>query len=67
MRSRRGDSRGMAFLFRSVLVGGLGLATVIGCGESGSSMGSGGADARTLYITARQAVYRVLLANPGLY
>jgi len=27
----------------------------------------GGADARTLYITARQAVYRVLLANPGLY
>ena len=27
----------------------------------------GDADARTLYITARQALYRVRLANPGLY
>ena len=27
----------------------------------------GGEDARTLYITARQALYEVLLANPGLY
>ena len=27
----------------------------------------GGTDARTLYITAEEAVYRVLLANPGLY
>jgi gluconolactonase len=27
----------------------------------------GGADARTLYITAREALYRVLLENPGLY
>ena len=27
----------------------------------------GGNDARTLYITAREAVYRVSLANPGVY
>ncbi|MGB3052604.1 MAG: SMP-30/gluconolactonase/LRE family protein, partial [Polyangiales bacterium] len=27
----------------------------------------GGADARTLYITAREALYRVSLVNPGLY
>ena len=27
----------------------------------------GGEDARTLYITARPALYEVLLANPGLY
>ena len=27
----------------------------------------GGADARTLYITARQGLYEVDLAHPGLY
>ena len=27
----------------------------------------GGNDARTLYITARQALYRVAMAHPGLY
>lgn len=27
----------------------------------------GGADGRTLYITAREGLYRVTLAHPGLY
>ena len=42
MRFRREGSRGMRYVFGMVLVCGLGLATVIGCSETGSSMGNGG-------------------------
>ena len=40
---------------------------VVPDGRAPANCAFGGEDTRTLYITARQALYRVSLANPGLY
>ncbi|MBK9034644.1 MAG: SMP-30/gluconolactonase/LRE family protein [Myxococcales bacterium] len=39
---------------------------VLAVPQQPSNVGFGGADARTLFVTARTAVYQVTLANPGL-
>lgn len=40
---------------------------VIGVPRVPANCAFGGADGRTLYITAREGIYRVLLAHPGVY